>query len=117
MELWQLWLLATLDGWNGVFEGLAFLTGFAAFGGAFGFAMGKTMDESDVAKVGKTAVRIATPLFVVFMLLTAAVPSTKGAMMMVGGYFATNLEGIEELPPNIVKAANAFLKQYTQDGK
>ena len=46
-------------------------------------------------------------------LAFAFVPTKEEMTYIVGGYFVTNVEDIEKLPPNLVKSANKFLEDYT----
>lgn len=46
------------------------------------------------------------------LLLSFALPSTNDWKLIVGGYYVTNIQGIEQLPPDIVLAAHKFLKEY-----
>jgi len=45
--------------------------------------------------------------------LSVMIPSEKQMMYMIGGYAATNVDGIEKLPKNVVSAANKFLEDFT----
>lgn len=47
-------------------------------------------------------------------ILSAVTPTTPQLWTMVGGYTATNIEGVEKLPPNLVKAVNRFLEKLGQ---
>lgn len=38
-------------------------------------------------------------------------PKASQMNMIVGGYYVTNLENIDKLPPNILKAANKYLEK------
>ena len=42
------------------------------------------------------------------------VPSERAMMHIVGGYVATNIDGVEQLGPNFVDAANALLERYSE---
>ena len=83
------------------------------------------LDGYNVEEERKTKLRAtrnkATKFLVVPMALlfvSVFVPSSKQMMYLIGGYAATNVEGVEKLPKNVVNAANAFLEQYTkQDTK
>ena len=56
--------------------------------------------------------RIFIPCLVL-LALSVFIPSSKQMVYMIGGYAATNVEGVERLPKNVVSAANRFLEQYT----
>jgi hypothetical protein len=44
------------------------------------------------------------------------IPSEKALYKIIGAYAVTNIEGVEKLPPNIVKAANNFLEGLIDKG-
>jgi hypothetical protein len=52
---------------------------------------------------------------VILIILSALTPSTKQAYMIAGGYFVTNIEDIEKLPEDTVKAARKFLETYVEE--
>ena len=47
---------------------------------------------------------------IITAFITSFIPSEKSVYKIIGAYAVTNIEGIEKLPPNLVKAANNFLK-------
>lgn len=53
----------------------------------------------------------------VFGFGAAAIPNEKQMMMLTGAYFVSNIEGIDKLPPNIIKAINSALENYGSDEK
>lgn len=55
--------------------------------------------------------------FVGLNLLASAVPDRKQMMVIAGMYFGSNIEGIKDLPPNIVKAVNSALEQFSEKKK
>lgn len=48
----------------------------------------------------------------VSILLALATPTANHLYTIVGGYYITNIEDMKDLPPNVVKAANKFLKDF-----
>lgn len=48
-------------------------------------------------------------------VLSAFVPSERGLYTMIGVYAVTNVEGVEDIPPNLVKAANEYLTKYAEE--
>ena len=47
---------------------------------------------------------------IITAFISSFIPSEKSVYKIIGAYAVTNIEGIEKLPPNLVKAANNFLK-------
>ena len=62
---------------------------------------------------GKKTFKITGMICAPLILMAILIPSNKQMMYMIGGYAATNVEGVEKLPKNIADAANKFLEQYT----
>lgn len=52
---------------------------------------------------------------IVGAMIAAIVPSERQMWTIVGGYAVTSVEGIEDLPPNMTRAANAFLERYVRE--
>lgn len=123
MELWQLYLLMTLDRVSGIIAGTLAGAGFLnIFWLAFwinALSVGANLDSaSDADKQVWTTImktRFLPMALAVLLVLHILIPSTRDAMLIVGGYYATNIEGVKELPENVVDAANAFLKEYATD--
>lgn len=118
MELWQLYLLMTLPEFAVAFGIVCFVVGLFTIGMIIAALVnhGDSYQEGDrdwtrflqykkAAKMGLTAC-------VVTGFLAAAIPTSKALYTIVGGYYVTNLDGIKDLPPNVVAAANNFLKKY-----
>lgn len=51
--------------------------------------------------------------FALFFLIHSIIPGERHMYLLVGGYAATNIDGIDRLPKNIVNAANAYLEKAT----
>ncbi|OJW21223.1 MAG: hypothetical protein BGO49_24740 [Planctomycetales bacterium 71-10] len=51
-------------------------------------------------------------------LISPFLPTRNDWYVMIGGYYVTQVEGIDKLPANVVGAANEFLERYQaeQDG-
>ena len=49
-----------------------------------------------------------------FLLL---IPSKKDMMVIVGVDLIANIKGVEEVPPNLVKAINNYLKEFKEEEK
>jgi len=52
-----------------------------------------------------------------FGLVGNFVPNEKQIALIIGGAIATNTEGMEKLPENLVKASNSFLERVQQEEK
>lgn len=116
MELWQLWLLSTLDGWNSLFKGATVIFGMGSLFITFGYLIICNSNADHPIRIAcKRLMFFFIPLFFIAAIGTATLPSSKQAWMIVGAYVATNIEGIDKLPKNTVKALNQFLEQYTED--
>lgn len=61
----------------------------------------------------KSVKYLGIPLVVGALLLLA--PDEKQVKFLAGGYVVTNVEGIAELPENIVESANTFLKSIADE--
>lgn len=57
------------------------------------------------------------PLSITLGLISNLIPNEKQMYTLVGGYYVTNIEGIDKLPKNIVGAANKFIETYTEESK
>lgn len=47
-------------------------------------------------------------------ILVTVIPTEKQIMMIAGSYFVSNIDGIEKVPPNLVKALNKMAEDFTQ---
>ncbi len=117
MEMWQLYLMVTLPGVSkmlGLFGFILFLVG----GILLILKIVAGHDSSTNAKefteiVGRKAL-VGFCVGVLMLILTAAIPSKSGVYTLIGGYYVTNLDGIKNLPPAALKAANRFLENYAE---
>ena len=71
-------------------------------------------DLAEVAPYWKRGIKYLGIPLVVGMLLSLA-PDEKQVKFLAGGYVVTNVDGIAELPENIVESANAFLKSIADE--
>ena len=58
---------------------------------------------------------IALTVLVCSITVGVLAPTERQIAMIVGGYVATNIEGVEKLPANVVRAANAFLERLANE--
>lgn len=49
------------------------------------------------------------------IVLRTFIPTKEAAVWIAGGYIATNIEGIEDLPAHAVKAINSFLESVSEE--
>lgn len=59
--------------------------------------------------------KILIPAAILSMLIGAAIPNERQMYVIIGGYAATNIEGINKLPANLVGAANAYLERLNKE--
>lgn len=118
MELWQLYLLSILDSIDGTATFLAVIATLTVIGSLVGWAIAHT-DELNISikNAIKKILFWSSVIAITTMFIATAVPSSKNAWIMAGAYVATNVEGVKELPPNVLKALNRFLEQYVEEGK
>lgn len=83
-------------------------------GGVFAIPM-MIEGEEALLKRFHPAIKWGMTVLISGAVLQAVIPSERGLMMMVGGYFVTNIDGIEKLPPNVVGAASEFLERYIDE--
>jgi hypothetical protein len=104
MSLFALYLLIMLDRVEYLFVGIMLSIVLITF-------MLSVIYAEDIGKVVKVLKR-GFAGFLTAMLLMTLIPNTKQAMLIVGGYYVTNLEDINKLPDNTVRAINTFLEEY-----
>ena len=117
MDVLTLWAIFTLPAVANNLQVIVFLA-VALFGvGLVGYAACLSDDGEDVAKVIPVW-KVSKPWLIAASILWGVllfVPSEKAMKYIIGGYLVTNIEHIDELPPNLVKAANRFLEEYTEE--
>lgn len=65
-------------------------------------------------KLAESKLRTSIISCTLLSLLSVVIPSQKDAVMIIGGYYATNSAQIRQLPENVLAATNAFLKEYAE---
>jgi hypothetical protein len=114
MSIWELYLLTRLDELSGFFRGIG-IWGIMASGAVILYMVPlwhtEDIDFVDVAR--KCRLKLIIIVTLTSWFVSGLIPTTKEAYIIAGGYYVTNLEGVEKLPPNVVKAANKFIEQYT----
>lgn len=106
MTMFELYLLFVLMPAFGVITGVTSLVLFVCWLVAV-FYCEMEYDRLPV----KTVSRWLLIPVVTCMLVSAAIPSEKQIALLVGGHYAMNVEGMDELPENVVNALNGYLEQ------
>ena len=124
MSIYTLWLLiVALPGFGNMFSSLTVMLGFiCVIGGLVGgvgyfLTMSDEHSSDEEKKIAGLYPKIFPAALVAWFLaavLSASIPNERQIQYLVGGYFVTNIDGIEKLPPNLVKSANRFLENYTE---
>lgn len=69
----------------------------------------------------KSSLRTKLSVLCGFLILLNAsanmIPTRNELVFITGAYFATNIEGIDKLPPNIIKAVNSALEDISERTK
>ncbi len=113
MEIWELYLLTRLDA-VGIALGITIILTSMTLTASWLVSHGACTTE-DKALFGKIIWKVL-PVLVVCVLMQIILPTSKQAYTILGGHYVTNIENVEKLSPNMVKAANKFLEVYVEDG-
>ena len=108
MDLFTLYAIFALINLGPWFKGASFLIGFTTFCLLFA---GAVFMEGEIKPLVKYGI-CGFVLTLLSSLVSVLIPKEDQMWYIVGGYAVTNVEGIQELPENIVGAANAFLEKY-----
>lgn len=111
MSLWLLYLIEVLPNLRTVL----IIIGLPLACGAAIFTLAGIYDEDP--KYYKLGAKRLAPICLACWLIAALIPSTTGMYRIIGGYFVTDIEGIEKLPPAVVDAAEAWLKSVAKDAQ
>lgn len=125
MSLWELWLLTVIPSVGNIIGFIGILLGGTS--AVLGFlGVMEYFDNRDSILYQEDALKgllmfrksIIGGAVAVFVLLVAAlIPSKQDLYFIVGGSYVTNIEGIDKLPPNIIKATNVFLESLGNTAK
>lgn len=119
MELWQLWLIEVVPNVAGSVQVILAITGVIWL---IVLLMSAAVYESLIPKdnpISRVTFKLKRLVFAslaVFVLLFA-IPSQSGMYRIIGGYVATNIDGIQELPQNLINAANDWAKSVSQESE
>lgn len=122
MSFWLLYAIAVLDdvGQLAGFLGLlTFVVGFIGIGICRICIATESENSSEYKAAGKflPVANKALILGIIAMFISCAIPNKDEWKLIIGGYFVTNIEGIDKFPPEIVGAAHNFLEKYGTDDK
>ena len=123
MSLFSLYLIVTLPAIGKLLFGLA-VTGtiislcVLIFTG-MGFMTMDTPSEKEtrdkLASITKMILKVVAPFIILPMFVVGTlIPDKDNLYTIIGGYYVTNIDGIEDIPPSIVGAMNKFLEEYSQ---
>jgi hypothetical protein len=126
MSILALWLFFT------VIPGLEFFLGFTAFFSLVAAVVALVIgcnnepksynsdEENNLMRSTRSFCFKLSRNLIIYSIIAAFIgsfiPSEKSMYKIIGAYAVTNIEGIEQLPPNIVKAANNFLEGLIDKG-
>lgn len=115
MSLFTLWLVFVLPEFVSGIQALSVigLVILAVVFGVMGLAVLFEDMKPETYNTAWSKVKGIAIAAVLLAILGGMVPSTDAMKYIIGGYFVTNIETIDQLPPNIVKAANKFLEEYS----
>lgn len=122
MDLWILYLVSISEQLAVAFIGFGTLgVGIGILATLYFNSEGRHLNPDDKhdAAMLKTihTFRRLVPIGLVFVTLGILIPPPRAIYTTIGVYVVTNIDGIENLPPNLVKAANKFLEDYTSSEK
>ncbi len=119
MSFWEIYVLTILPGFIEPLGVIAFFSGMISLfliSGVLASIMGElSVDKEKNAMLGKMLRKwayVTLPLCIFSMFSAKMIPSEKQMAFIVGGYMLTNIQGIKDLPPNLVKAMNTALDEY-----
>ena len=121
MSIWLLWVLEILPDLGKLFTALGLIGTFiSSLALLYCFVLMSTegnyfSGERKFAKKVFPAVKKLFTVLVVSLVVGTCSPSSEGIYRIMGGYFVTNIEGIEKLPENVVGAANKFLEEFNEE--
>lgn len=119
MDLLTIYLMVMLPSIGEWILGVAGISLFFSFIALIFIASDRLIsEEEDEYTFPKKAPFVVIPIFLLAFLLTLVgnlVPDKEEMYTIIGGYFVTNIEGIDKLPENVIESANKFLEEYNKD--
>ena len=113
----QIYLISILDSIYQTSIGISIILGIMSIISIFCFIIVKynyNEYEENYLKVWKLSAKITTPIFIFFLLIAVFTPNSKhGAAIFVipkGTNYAADSKELKEMPENILRAANEWLK-------
>lgn len=123
MSLFELWLITAIPSFAstvsvmcgiGIFVVVAVI-GVKALAADVSWGQEKKEKSESLSAFIKKAIPRGIAPMAIAIALMSLVPSERQIYTIIGGYVATNAEGVSKLPDNLVGAANKFLEQYAAD--
>ena len=120
MELWQLYLMLQADSINNGVTALLVITSILlSLGCPIAFAaindFAHTENRESYRRYVKRTAKTSLITILILIPITMLMPSTKTLTYMIGGYYVTNIEGIKDIPPNVLNMMNKFMEEYIED--
>lgn len=111
MTAFQIWLLFVFLPNIAILALLGLMIGTVFFGVWLFTQMDEAADKFEVLGRRKLAIIGVGLLWSV----AACIPSSEQIALIVGGSHATQIEGAENIPPNLAKAINKALEDYLEE--
>lgn len=111
MSMFMLYVLFVLVPGIGSFcGGLAFILSIVGATTLMAACAAKSEDQDNLADTLFFISKVMAVALFISAILTNTLPTKNDMLLLVGASAATNIEGIEKLPPNIIKAMNNYLE-------
>ena len=108
MSVFELYVLTTIPSVGYFFVTVSIVTAILSGFGVMVYAM--VNDEMLPNPARNTLIAV----ILVCGFIGVLIPGERAMYTIVGGYIATNIEDVEKLPANTVKALNKLLEDYTE---
>lgn len=112
MSLWTLYLITILPNVGGFFIKMPMII-MAIF--SLGVVSCNINQEDEKARKWRSSLKKISFFAIPLIFLGVLIPTQNQMYLIVGGYAATNVEGINKLPANLVGAANAYLEKIAKE--
>lgn len=117
MEFFTLYLIVIAANWVGLFSmigGIAMFSGFIMLVFLYLPLLGdncRTNAENAQLKTSKWLTPLLLIMGFMFLGIGALIPDWEQMKLLIGGYYITNIDGIEDLPANVVEMINGFITE------
>ena len=114
MDAWLLYIfLVALPNLTSAVKVSILVCGVLLAGLIIGYFVSLGDDTPEIHTKVKKFLKIAASSFAVFFIIIVLSPSRSQIVYLIGGYYVTNIEEIGDIPPNLVRAANKFLEDFS----